>query len=706
MPTERKKRAREGKSRPAPQHLPFLTVVLLLLIAFYFLHGPVRSWLSGRYRAVSTFDKALGIVLDEYVDPLSPEEVLPGAINGMVRALKDPHSHYLPPADNQRLAEDESGKYAGIGVRIMLLEGEVVVREVFKGAPGDAAGLLPGDSILAAGEHDLTGIKRPSDATKLVRGKEGTAVRLRIRRGGAEFETSVTRQVIPIPVVEFRIHSGSIGLVRISGFPDELADKVEKALEALHEKGIRSLILDLRSNEGGFLDEAVAVADLFIAEGVIVSTRSRHERDSRIHRAEAGGSGESLPLAVLVNRHSASAAEVLAGTLQAHGRAKLVGTRTYGKGAVNKRFPLPGGHGLLITTGRYFLPNGEQIEGKGLTPDIEVQPPRITKKILEDLRAGDPPPDPQLDAAIRFLRDGTTPVPPEPEATPAPSARDTSREAFDKALRIILAESIDPISPGDLIAGVIAGMVGGLKDPHSRLIPPDELARLSKLETPLVGRRVLEERIGYLGIAAFAENASEEAAKALKHLNGKTIRALVLDLRGTDGGSAGEAARVADLFVPKGEMFTTRARRRRDSRTYQAKPGGPGERLLIAVLVDRSTGGVAEAVAGVLQHHRRARLVGTRTAGRAVVSRRFPLADGSALLITTARWSLPGGRRVEATGLAPDDEIVAAPPTRADLKKLRAGQKLTDPQLDAAAKLLRARLGRPAPGSRPSAPPR
>jgi len=406
--------SKEPARHPAPQHLPFLTLVLLLLMALYALHGPVRAWLSGRYRAVATVDRAMGIILDEYAEPVAPRALVHGAVGGMVDALGDPHSAFLKPLDNRRLQEAESGKYAGLGFNFDLVKGQVVIQQVFHGSPAFRAGLRPGDVILAATEHDRSGFKAPQkhDLTAIksvhqialiLRGEKGTTVTLRILRDGEGIDVTVTREVIPRPVVEHRLLAEGIGYLRIRrDFPDGACRKVEAALHSLREQQVRGIVLDLRLNQGGFLDEAVRVADLFIPGGVIVSTRTRRERESRVFRAEPGGPAEDLPIVVLVGAGTASAAEALAGALQDHGRARLVGVPTYGKSFVNKRFELPDGSGLLITTGRYFLPKGRQIEGKGLKPDVKVEPP--SREELDKLPPGAKRPDPQLDAAVDLLR--------------------------------------------------------------------------------------------------------------------------------------------------------------------------------------------------------------------------------------------------------------------------------------------------------------
>ena len=390
------------RPKPPPQHLPFLTLVLLLLMAFYAFHGPIRARLSGRHRAEATFERALELVLDEYVDERSPGELTREAVKGMVESLGDRHSAFLSPVSNRRQSEDESGQYAGLGITIRLYERKVLVQEIFAGAPAMKAGLKVGDFIVAADGRDLTNLDSLEQTFGSLRGPRGSTVTLGVLRGGQRLEIAVTRDVIKRPFVEYKMLGPQVGYVWLHDFPDDAATHLTKAIEALQGKGAKGLLLDLRRNQGGFLDEAVRVADLFLATGRIVSTRSRHPSDNHTYDAKAGGPAESIPLVVLVNEGSASAAEVVAGALQDHGRAALVGATTYGKGAVNKRFPLPDGSGVLLTTGRYFLPKGRQIEKVGLKPDVAVAAP--SKEVMDAVLPGTLAPDPQRDAALELLR--------------------------------------------------------------------------------------------------------------------------------------------------------------------------------------------------------------------------------------------------------------------------------------------------------------
>jgi carboxyl-terminal processing protease len=432
--------------RQAPassQHLPFLTLVLLLLMALHVVQGPVRSWVSGRYRAMAAFGRALDVCLEEYVEPRPATELIHGAIEGMVEGLHDRHSAFLPPVAHHRLEEEETDHYAGLGIQIDLTSGhQIFISKVFDESPAALAGLRPGDLILWALEHDPDGLREPAKhdfaavtslpaTSEVLRGARGSKVTLHIRRPlprapkesarkegekekeFEELDITLVRGEVVRPVIETRLLEPGLGYLRLGDFPDGAAAKVADGLAALRGQGMRALVLDLRNNNGGFLDEAIRIADLFIAEGVILSTQNRAPDENRVFHATRGGPAEELPMAVVVDARSASAAEVLAGTLQDHGRGKLVGARTYGKGAVSKRFPLGDGSGILLSTGRYILPKGRCIEGTGLEPDLAVQYLTREERDKLNLPPGVKPPDPQIDAAVKLLRERLGGAPPE-----------------------------------------------------------------------------------------------------------------------------------------------------------------------------------------------------------------------------------------------------------------------------------------------------
>ncbi|NQT89374.1 S41 family peptidase [bacterium] len=429
--------AKKSLQTTLPQHLPFLTLLLLLLLGFYALHGPVRSYLSGRYRAVALFDEALGIVLEEYVEPRTPLELSQGAIDGMVDSLADRHSMFLKPRLNKHVAEDETGRYVGLGILIELVKRKVVIRRVFPGTPAAAAGLKMGDILLSVAEYDpkniqpetvtdITDMAKIQDVSGVLEGKPGTYVRLGVFRGGKKLSIMVQRREIIRLVVEVEMAAPGIGYLRLTDFPDNVQERVAAGLAELREKGMRALIFDMQNNGGGFLDEAVAVADLFVSEGIIVSTRSRHERDNRIYKAKPGDLAEAIPVVILVDGGTASAAEVVAGALQDHKRAHLVGVSTYGKGAVNKRFALDDASGMLITTGRYYLPSGRQIEGRGLTPDTPIDPALLQGAEDPSAPKGVPPPsyaDLCRAAAVKLLQRRLGAKNPAPGESQAPNPK-------------------------------------------------------------------------------------------------------------------------------------------------------------------------------------------------------------------------------------------------------------------------------------------
>ncbi|HUT33612.1 MAG TPA: S41 family peptidase [Planctomycetota bacterium] len=434
--------ARRPASPPSSQHLPFLTLVLLLLIALHAFQGPVRAWISGRYRAMAAFGRALDVCLEEYVEPRPASELVHGAVEGMVEGLHDRHSAFLSPPVHRRLQENETDHYEGLGIQIDLTKDQkLVISRVFDDSPAAQAGLRQGDIILWALEHDPDGLREPlkrdfdtvknlNRTSNILRGAKGSKVTLHIRRpkllepkeapdkkkGGSEFEeldVTLVRGEVTRPVIETRLLERGIGYLRLGDFPDGASDKVKDGIAELLGKGARALVLDLRLNDGGFLDEAVRIADLFIADGVIVSTHNRCPDENRVFHAAPGGPAEALPMAVLVDGRSASAAEVLAGALQDHGRGKLVGTKTYGKGAVSKRFPLGDGSGILLSTGKYLLPKGRSIENTGLEPDLVVEHLSREEREKLSLKPGEKPPDPQLDAAVKLLREQLVGGPPE-----------------------------------------------------------------------------------------------------------------------------------------------------------------------------------------------------------------------------------------------------------------------------------------------------
>jgi carboxyl-terminal processing protease len=328
-------------------------------------------------------------------------------IEGMIAALGDPHTHFLTPDDVAEMNADTEGAFGGVGLIVGLRDGELSVVAPMDGTPGQRAGVRAGDVIEAIDGQDATRIplKRAVD---MMRGDVDSPIELRLRRGDRRFTVTIVRAKVAVRYTAHRMLPGGIGYLRISSFMYEtLHDEVAAALEDLDRHGLRALVIDLRNDPGGLLEEARAIADMFVPKGVIVSTRTRIPGESRELDADPGVKKWRIPLAVLVNGGSASASEILAGVLRDHKLATLVGEKTYGKGSVQRVLPLdPYGCAVALTVATYHLPSGVTPHKVGLTPDVVVPltDEQATALIARtnytvDAEASDP----QLDAAVDVL---------------------------------------------------------------------------------------------------------------------------------------------------------------------------------------------------------------------------------------------------------------------------------------------------------------
>lgn len=325
------------------------------------------------YAVLAQLSRVLVLIENEYVDAVDRDRLLNGAIKGMVAEL-DPHSSYLPPRDFTVLQDDTRGEFAGIGVEVDFRNDRVTVISPIEGSPAYRAGIRAGDAILSIDGSSVQG-KNASDLVKLMRGPAGTTVRIAVRRPGhdAILRYSMTRQLIEVSSVLGADLVGRVAYLRIKQFqsktPSELLATIGKLREDMG--GIDGVLLDLRNNPGGLVSAASAVADEFLSGGAVYSTRHRGQVVDEVH---AGGAGalQDEPLVVLVNEFSASASELVAGALQDHRRASVVGARTFGKGSVQSIMDLPGGGGLRLTTMRYYTPAGHAIQVAGITPNVLV----------------------------------------------------------------------------------------------------------------------------------------------------------------------------------------------------------------------------------------------------------------------------------------------------------------------------------------------
>jgi carboxyl-terminal processing protease len=350
------------------------------------------------YKELNLFGDVFEKVRSDYVDEVSDDTLIEGAINGMLTSL-DPHSNYLNAKNFNDMKVQTRGEFGGLGIEVSMENGLIKVVSPIDDTPAARAGLKPGDFITHLDGNPVQGMTLP-EAVEKMRGPENSEVTLRIRRTGKDpFDVKLVRAKIKIQSVRSHMEGDSIGYIRITSFTEQTDVGLGNAMKSLKQQAgnkLTGIVLDLRNNPGGLLDQAVAVSDAFIEKGEIVSTRGRRADDAQRYNAHPGDISSGLPMVVLINGGSASASEIVAGALQDHHRAILLGTRSFGKGSVQTIIPLPGHGAMRLTTARYYTPSGRSIQAKGIDPDIIVEAAKI------DHPAGDAPPkkaDDDADAA-------------------------------------------------------------------------------------------------------------------------------------------------------------------------------------------------------------------------------------------------------------------------------------------------------------------
>jgi carboxyl-terminal processing protease len=334
------------------------------------------------YRQLDLFGEVFERVRADYVDKVSDQQLIEAAINGMLSSL-DPHSSYMNPKNFGNMEVEVRGEFGGLGIEVTMTDGVIKVISPIDGTPAAKAGIKPGDLILKVGNEAVMGMSL-NDAVTKMRGPIGSPITLTIQRGHtAPFDVTLDRAVIKVPSVRAELLGGDIGYIRISSFSEQTDSGVHKAFATLHQKAgnrLAGIVLDLRNNPGGLLDQAIAVVNDFIARGEIVSTRGRRPEDAQRFDAKPGKDiSGGLPMVVLINGGSASASEIVAGALQDHHRAVLMGTRSFGKGSVQTIIQLPGNGAMRLTTARYYTPSGRSIQARGIEPDIVVEQAKIEK---------------------------------------------------------------------------------------------------------------------------------------------------------------------------------------------------------------------------------------------------------------------------------------------------------------------------------------
>lgn len=342
------------------------------------------------YKGLKLFSDVLEMVEKNYVDPVETDKLIQKAIQGMVHSL-DPHSSFLPPEAFEELKVDTKGEFGGLGIVITIQKGVLTVISPIEGTPAHEAGVLAGDKIIKV-DGESTQDMALWEAVKKMRGPKGTTVEITIARDGvsAPINFKLVRDIIPIVSVKSHVLKPGYGYIRVTNFQDNTKDELLKALQEMEagEKKIKGLVLDLRDNPGGLLDQAAQVTDVFLEKGDIVTIKGRLKRHTKVYKAHVNTVKRDFPMVVLINGGSASASEIVAGALQDHKRALLLGTTSFGKGSVQTVETLRDGYGLKFTIARYYTPSGRSIQAQGIVPDLVVKQRILDTKDAADGEAG------------------------------------------------------------------------------------------------------------------------------------------------------------------------------------------------------------------------------------------------------------------------------------------------------------------------------
>ena len=325
------------------------------------------------YSQLEIFSNVLSILQENYVEEIDTQKAIDGAIQGLLLTL-DPHSSYLKPEELKDLQVETSGSFSGIGIEITIKDGILTVVSPIEGTPADEAGIKANDLIVEI-DGQKTKDMTSDEAIKRLRGSRGSKVKITIQREGENQLRPMTlvRDVIPIHSVKASFLTPGFAYFRITNFQSHTTRDFKKELLSLQKKeNIRGLILDLRNNPGGLLNQAVSISDIFLQKGIIVSTKGRTEDQNMVFQAHNTADDAGMPIVILINEGSASASEIVAGAIQDHKRGVIVGTRSFGKGSVQTIIPLPDGAGLRMTTARYYTPANRSIQALGINPDVEV----------------------------------------------------------------------------------------------------------------------------------------------------------------------------------------------------------------------------------------------------------------------------------------------------------------------------------------------
>ena len=346
--------------------------LIIFLTSFFFSHS-INSAEIDIYKKIDLFGEVLEKINKEYVDEINQSKSMDSAINGLLQSL-DPYSAYMSPEIFQEMQTETSGEFGGLGIEVSMESGVVKVISPIDDTPASKAGIKAGDYIVKINNTQVQG-KSLSEAVDLMRGPVGSSIELTVRRRGVKkaLTFNITREIIEVQSVKSDLLENNIGYIRLTSFNDNSSQQIKKQIKKLKEnENLKAFILDLRNNPGGLLSQAIKIADFFLENGEIVSTKSRKKSENRKWFARKGDITDGKTLLVLINYGSASASEIVAGALKDHKRAIILGESSYGKGSVQSIIPLKNKGAIRLTVAKYYLPSGKSISEVGVRPDIEV----------------------------------------------------------------------------------------------------------------------------------------------------------------------------------------------------------------------------------------------------------------------------------------------------------------------------------------------
>ncbi|MBL7555919.1 MAG: S41 family peptidase [Bdellovibrionaceae bacterium] len=347
------------------------SVIGIIAVSSVFLYSTAQE----RYTELQNFSKVLNLIQQYYVEEVDTKKLIQGAIKGMLKEL-DPHTSFMAADVFKEFETETSGEFGGLGIEMSIQNGVLTIISPIEDTPAWIAGVKPGDKVIAIDKKSTKGLSLV-EASQYIRGKNGTKVVLKIVRESNPnpIDITITRGQVKIKSVKYTDMEDGYAYVRVTSFIENTAKDLEKILDKHMDKNkkIEGLIIDLRRNPGGLLDQAIKMSDLFISDGVIVSTIGRNKKEKELSVASKKAKFKDCPLIVLVNEYSASASEIVSGALQDNKRALIVGERTFGKGSVQSIVKLPDGSGLKLTVARYYTPKGVSIQAEGIKPDIEIE---------------------------------------------------------------------------------------------------------------------------------------------------------------------------------------------------------------------------------------------------------------------------------------------------------------------------------------------